>query len=126
MHKIDDLYTFIVSDYYATGEGRTVSLLITRAYPRTDDYEEQPETIYTEGKYHFNPGVMKNGPAFRALREFAEKFDGFYARGAEVLTWENFNKRYGTYLPPFTEKIMTAEDGPGNFNLHLQLHMNFS
>ena len=126
MHNIDDLYTFVASDYYATGEGRTVSLLITRAYPRTDDYEVEPETIYSEGKYHFNPGVMKNGPAFRALREFAEKFDGFYARGAEVLTWENFKERYENYLPIFAEKIMTAEDGPGNFNLHLQLHMNFS
>lgn len=126
MNKADELYTFVVSDYYATGEGRTVSLLITRAYPRTEDYEVPPETIYTEGKYHFNPGVLKHGPAFRALREFAETFGGWYARGAEVLSWEEMKRRFGSYLPAFTENVVMSDDGPGNFNLHLQSHMNFS
>ena len=113
--ETEELYQYIACDYYATGEGRTVCLLITRAYPRTDDYETgetKPE--------------VKNSAKFRAAREFTEEFGGWYAHGAETLTREEFLKRFGNHLPPHTEKILTGDDGPGNFNLKLQIHMNYS
>jgi hypothetical protein len=112
----NDLYQYIACDYYATGEGRTVCLLITRAYPHSDDYDQNFE--------------IKQGhtPKVRAAREFAEHFGGYYLQGAENLSREEFLKRFGNHLPPYTEKILSPDpgEGPGNFNLKLQIHMNFS
>jgi len=114
----EELYQFMACDYYATGEGRTVSLLITRAYPHTDDYED----VMT--------GNLKPGHTakVRAAREFRDAFGGWYLQGAENLSREEFLRRFGNHLPPYTEKILNPEpgDGPGNFNLKLQIHMNFS
>ena len=118
----EELYQFLACDYFATGEGRTVMLLITRAYPRGDDYETLGDVV--DGK--FVPGTLKNSAKFRAAREFADEFGGYYLQGAENLSREEFLKRFGNHLPPYTEKILNSEDGPGNFNLKLQIHMNYS
>lgn len=122
----DDLYCFVACHYYATGEGSTISLLITRAYPRHDDYEVPPETVYTDGKYHINPGVVKVGPGFRAIRQFAETFDSFIARGAELYNYESFMAKYGHHLPEYMKKNLTSDDPPGNLNYFSQIHLNFS
>ena len=94
------------------------------AYPRTDDYETPSD--FVDGK--FVPGTLKNSAKFRAAREFAEEFGGYYLQGAENLSREEFLKRFGNHLPPYAEKILSPEpgEGPGNFNLKLQIHMNFS
>lgn len=126
MNKLDELYTFVASDYYATGEGVTKCLLITRAYPRSDDYEVQPETVYTDGKYHFNPGILKNGPGFRGLREFAEEFGGWYARGASIYSHEEFMKKFEAYIPKVVTNLLNDPAQPGNFHFKTQIHMNFS
>ena len=120
----EELYQFMACDYFATGEGRTVCLLITRAYPRTIDYETQGGIV--NGVWV--PGTLKNSAKFRAAREFAEEFDGYFLQGAENLSREEFLRRFGNHLPPYTEKILNPEpgEGPGNFNLKLQIHMNFS
>lgn len=120
----DELYQFVASDYYATGEGRTVCLLITRAYPRSEDYAT--ESRFEDGM--FIPGELANSAKFRAAREFTEEFGSYFAQGAENLPREEFLKRFGNHLPPYTEKILNPEpgEGPGNFNLKLQIHMNFS
>ena len=113
----EELYQFVAADYYATGEGRTVCLLITRAYPHVDDYE---------GTY---PNTVElNTPEFRAAREFVEHFDSFYARGAENLPREDFLRRFGHYLPEYAHKILNAkgDERPGNFNFKQSLHLNFS
>ena len=122
--KTEELYQFLVCDYYATGEGRTVCLLITRAYARSDDYETPGD--FVDGK--FVPGTLKNSAKFRAAREFSEEFGGYYLQGAENLTREEFLKRFGNHLPPYIDKMLNPEpgEGPGNFNLKLQIHMNFS
>ena len=118
----DELYQFLACDYFATGEGRTVMLLITRAYARSEDYETHGDIV--DGK--FVPGTLKNSAKFRAAREFADEFGGYYLQGAENLSREEFLKRFGNHLPPYSEKILNSEDGPGNFNLKLQIHMNYS
>jgi hypothetical protein len=112
----DELYQFLACDYYATGEGRTLCLLITRAYPRNEDYDENFEI------------KQSHTPKVRAAREFADEFGGYYLQGAENLSREEFLKRFGNHLPPYTEKILNPEagEGPGNFNLKLQIHLNFS
>ncbi len=112
----DELYQFLACDYYATGEGRTVCLLITRAYPHTDDYDQNFE--------------IKQGhtPKVRAAREFAEHFGGYYLQGAENLSRAEFVKRFGHLLPEFAHKLLDAagNDRPGNFNFAQQFHFNFS
>ena len=120
----DELYQYLACDYFGTGEGSTVCLLITRAYPRSEDYETHGD--FVDGK--FVPGTLKNSAKFRAAREFVEEFGGWYARGAENLTREEFLKRFGNHLPPYIDKMLNPEpgEGPGNFNLKLQIHMNFS
>jgi len=115
----DELYQFLVCDYYATGEGRTVCLLITRAYPRADDYEERMG------------GVLKKGRTLKviAAREFVEEFGGWLARGAENLSRDEFLKRYGHHLPDYVKNnILELEgnDRPGNFHFVQRLHLNFS
>lgn len=122
----DDLYSFVSCDYYATGEGTTRCFLITRAYPRTEDYEVPPETVYTDGKYHFNPGVVKLGAGLRAIREFAEVFGSFYARGAQLHTYEEFMTKFGHHLPAYLQKNLTADPPPGNLNYFSSIHLNFS
>jgi len=113
----EELYQYLACDYFATGEGRTISLLITRAYPRADDYETgetKPE--------------VKNSAKFRAAREFSEKFGGWYLQGAENLPREEFLQRFGNHLPEYMTKLLNAEgeDRPGNLNFSTQIHMNFS
>ena len=126
MNKLDELYSFVASDYYATGEGVTKCLLITRAYPRDEDYEVKPETVYIDGKYHFNPGVVKFGPGFRAIREFNELFGGFYGRGAQLYAYEEFMKKFEAYIPKVVVNLLSDPSQPGNFHWHTEVHMNFS
>jgi hypothetical protein len=122
----EELYQYIACDYYATGEGRTVCLLITRAYPHANDYETHGN--YTDGVY--TPPVMKAGHTdkVRAAREFAEKFDSWYLQGAENLPRDEFLQRFGHLLPEFAHKLLDAEgnDRPSNFNFAQQFHLNFS
>lgn len=122
----DELYQFLACDYFATGEGRTVCLLITRAYPHTDDYETRGN--FDNGVY--TPGTLKKGISDKtiAAREFAENFGGYYLQGAENLPREEFLKQFGHLLPEFVHKLLAAEgtDRPGNFNFAQQFHFNFS
>lgn len=101
---------FLVSNYFATGEGNSVCLLVTKAYPRKEDYLED--------------GELANSAEFRAAREFIEQFGGFYAMGVENLPKEEFFKKYKQYLPSFLERLV--EEGAGNINYSMKFHLNFS
>lgn len=103
-----DLYHYLVSDYSATGEGRTVAILITRAFTRTPD-----ETKTTT-------------PEERAKREFKEYFGGWMAHGVEHLSKEDFMKRYASYLPELTRNMINSDDQPFNLNFRQEFHFNFS
>ncbi len=108
------MYQIIVSDYGATGEGRTVCILITRAYPMTSDYNEK--------------GELKNNAKFRAIREFTEVFDSFWVNFAENITTEQLLENYKVFLPDMVIKVLTAGETsiPGNFHYTQQLHVNYS
>lgn len=122
----EELYQFLACDYYATGEGRTISLLITRAYPCTDDYETYGNYNSETGKY--TPPTFKKGHTakVRAAREFSEKFGSWYLQGAENLPREQFLQRFGNHLPPYIDKILNDPEQPGNLNFSTQIHLNFS
>lgn len=111
-------YYYIVSDNFATGEGRTVSILITRAYAGREDRDEN---------YNLKP---ESTPEFRAMREFIDKFGAWVATLATPITKEDLLKSYKHYLPEYAIKIITDDSDsnlhPGNFNYSATLHVNFS
>lgn len=117
--KTDNLQ-FIGGQYFATGEGSTIMILITRAYPRQDDYST-PST-FEDGK--FTPGVLGNTAKFRAAREFVEKYGGYMAQVGENLPRAEFLEKYGRWVP---EPVLKALDSDsGNLNYSAEFHINFS
>jgi len=124
MDKEDHLY-YIAAKYFATGEGNTVMTLITRAYPCKDDYVEE-SYVSEDGKWHFNDDTKNTGEE-RALREFIDEFDGYFAQGAEILSREEFFHRYSKYVPEIVYKITDPETGqPSGFVWKGMLYLNFS
>jgi hypothetical protein len=116
---------YMVADYSATGEGRTISILITRAYPREEDWITFPKFEKDEnGKYYKIEGVLKCTHEEIALREFTRTFDAWTAIGVEFLSKEDFIKKAGKYLSDLV--IKTIDEPAGNFHYHSQFHINYS
>lgn len=111
-----ELYQFIACEYYATGEGMTTCLLITRAYPKKEDYEE-PFT-----------GKLKEDhtPKVIAAREFIEEFGSWIAYGAENMPRQEFFRKYSTRIPKYVKNLFDSEETPGNFRFAQSTHINFS
>jgi hypothetical protein len=119
-----DMYKFVVADYCATGEGRTICMLITRAYPQQNDYVRE-SYFDDEGKWHYE-SETKNTPDARALREFVVRFGGFIAQGAELLDRETFLVKHGNMLPEIVKRMLSTADQPGNMSFSQEFHVNFS
>lgn len=115
-----DLYQFVACDYFATGEGRTICLLITRAYPNSEDWEERPnsENNWT-GKLKYSKNII-------AARLFIEKFGTYFAQYAENIPKEEFLEKYSRHLPDIVLKLLNSEDQPGNLLYSQEFHFNFS
>lgn len=123
----DDMYVYVAGDYMATGEGRTIMLMVTRAYPRKEDYAVQPDfNVREDGVWEYVPGQLKGSRDDIALREFAERFGDWFGRCGEVVSKEDFFKRYDAMLPPFVRKMVDGPDHPGNFKWVTECHYNFS
>jgi len=110
----DSKYLYLVSTYYATGEGTTVCLLMTQAEPCED--EDFCDTI--PNKYD-NPVTTKQ---YRAVREFSEKFDKYYLDCAEFLPKQEFFNTYSNHIP---QSLKNLRDTPGQKSYHSELHVNF-
>ena len=108
----DDPWMFMVSDYCATGEGRTVCLMMTQANPNW------PEDFVNSENY-----VPSTKKEYRARRNFKEKFGDWYANGVEFITREQFFNRYSLFLP---QKLVNLKDKSCSIEYHSQLHFNFS
>lgn len=121
----EDRLQYIVSDNFATGEGRTISMMISLPYPTDEDYEVKPRI--TED-WQYIPGVLKNSLKIIAARRFVEKFGSWEAACAENLSREDFMSRYGHMVPDAVKKLSDPEskDLPPNIQWHQQLHFNFS
>jgi hypothetical protein len=123
---MSDPYVFLAIDYFATGEGRSIFLLVTRAYPRREDYEVPPTW---DTKTGWSPGVLKSTRTDIALREMRDKgCDPYFMEGVEELKREEFLTKYQSVLPEAVINILneTGKDAPGNFNYYVQLHFNYS
>lgn len=125
---VEDKLQFLVSDNFATGEGRTISILITRAYPRSEDYGESKSHMNADGSFHFEMPDLKEGvtPRVIALREFIELFGNWNAQIAENLSREEFLDRYGHHLPAYGKTMLQDADDSGNFKYSSQYHVNYS
>jgi hypothetical protein len=122
----EDPNVYVACDYSATGEGRSIMILITRANVRRDlgDYEVEPS--FDENGY--NPGVLKTTAEQRAMREFSEKFSSYFAMGAEVLDRNEFFHRYENHVPAYVYKLtdVNGEHIPPGFNFYTSIHFNYS
>lgn len=118
-----ELYQFIACDYYATGEGRTIMLLITRAYPRKEDYAT--DSYFDDTGFHLGELKENHTPKVIAAREFIEQFGGYFAQGAENLPRDEFLTRYGHHLPEYIKKILVDPDQPGNLHFTQEFHFNY-
>lgn len=117
---------YLVSDYFATGEGRTISIMVGYNPPRVGrDYKVEPS--YDLATNTYNPGELLHSLETIALNDFTDKFGAWLAYGMESLTREEFIRRYGSYVPKHVLDFTDPEKDPaGHFTYHSQLHVNFS
>jgi len=105
-------YIYVVSDYFGTGDGASKALLVTRAYPSAEDLDENYEPKY--------------GKHVVATNQFREIFGSFLSHGAEVISKDDFLKRYDQFIPDFTKRVINGEvETPGNFKWFGEMHINY-
>jgi hypothetical protein len=107
----DDYWIYMYSEYFATGEGQTVSLMVTQAVPRGDDYS-------TENKYE-----TVNSKAYRAVREFHKEFGTWELYGLRFFPKQEFYTQCAYFIPPVMMKLSSAKCYK---HFHTQVHYNFS
>jgi hypothetical protein len=110
---------YLICDYFATGEGRTISILITMAYPKNEDYEEKPSD--KNGWV----GVLNKTHSEIAKREFIERFGDWFAIGCDEIEQDELLEKYSSLLPQAALNIINAERKP-SFSFFQQLHFNYS
>lgn len=93
---------YLVSDYSATGEGRTVSVMITPIYSK----EGEARKIYIKDT-------------------FEGQFGDWFGLGVEELSKHEFEERYLWIMPEFVYTLI-SEDQPPGFHWFSQVHFNFS
>lgn len=129
MTQIEDRFHYLAADYSATGEGRTISLMITLLEPSDSEYSRKPSVTQGEdGKWKLDPGELSATNTEILTRQFAERFDEWWAVGMEVLTRADFFARFDNYVPKMAREMSREVVGeiPGNFAWHAQLHFNYS
>lgn len=93
---------YLVSDYYATGEGRTISIMIT---PTSREGEDRD----------------------RYLKDtFEGQFGEWFANGLEEFSKHDFESRYANFLPEIVYDILAADYPPAYIHWFGQIHYNFS
>jgi hypothetical protein len=120
---------FMVSNYAATGEGHTMSILITTLSPsRRGEHQDWQRTPYIgvgeDGVPRYVPGVLAVTPREILTRQFADKFGDYFAIGIEFLDWDEMKSDYSEYLPTLLVQQVDRNDAVLDF--HTQLHYNYS
>ena len=118
----EELNHYAAIDYSATGEGRTVCLLITRAYPRKDDWEILPSS---ENGWE---GKLKGDSKEIVARQMREHAGDYFSIGTEHLDREEFLRRYGHLIPEMVKNMSDKDQADQPFNLHFfqRFHFNYS
>lgn len=121
---------YLVSDYFATGEGRCISMMITPVEYTDDDYEINPTwTTDPDNGWTYNEGKLNEGITETVVltRKFVKEFDSWYGRGLEILSREEFLKRYPNVIPEAVKDLTDPSKGriPA-FYWKQQVYFNFS
>lgn len=121
----EDRLHYMFCDYMATGEGRTISLMICMPYPKPEDYEAQPRI---DEQWQYVPGTLKTSYSDIAARRFRETFGDYMAIGIEHASRDEFIKHWGKFIPESVQRLTDPDekDPPGNVQWHMQFHFNFS
>jgi hypothetical protein len=112
-HKEDPYWIYMIADYFGTGEGQTVSLMVTQANARGDDY-------LPDGPDRYKP---VNTKAYRAVREFHKEFGTWQLYGLRFLSKEAFYSECVYYIPPVMMKLSNAKCYK---RFYTEVHYNFS
>lgn len=103
-------WRFLINDYHSTGEGRTISLLITQALPgMAEDFDVE-----------YNGYGTVTTKEYRAIREFYKIFGEWDSRGVEFLPENHFFGIYSNCLPPLLQNIKDDH----YYEFHSQFHFN--
>ena len=108
---VDEHWVYMVSEYFGTGEGQTVCIMMTQANARGDDF--------AEGNFY----VPVNSKQYRAVREFHQQFGTWHLHGLRFLSKEDFFSEYSYYIPPVMMKLSNKSCFK---DFYTRVHYNFS
>jgi len=110
---VDEYWVYMVSEYFGTGEGQTVCVMMTQANPgHAEDFETSTN--------RYVPCTTKQ---YRAVRAFHEQFGTWYLHGLRFLSKEDFFSEYSYYIPPAMMKLSNKSCYK---DFHTHVHYNFS
>jgi hypothetical protein len=113
---------YMFCDYYATGEGHNICVLVTSLNPRPQDWERAPSWVLGQG---YDEGVLRSSVEHVLARQFSEEFDSWFARGMDILERDAFLEKAKPYLPDVVINTI-ARGGFGGFNYKAQYYVNYS
>lgn len=108
----DEYWRFMIADEYSTGNGRTLSVLMSQALP------SYPEDFDDEHKY--TPITTQE---YRAVREFHKYFGTYSLFGIKFVSREDFFEKYANLLPP---ALVDLKNKQCYLHYHGELHFNFA
>ena len=108
---VDEHWVYMIGEYYGTGEGQTVCIMMTQATPYGDDFSG-------ENRY-----VPINSKQYRAVRKFHEEFGTWMLYGLRFLSKEDFFSEYSYYIPPAIMKLLNKSCFK---DFYTRVHYNFS
>ena len=106
-----EYWRFIVSEYYGTGNGETICIMVTQGSTEPEDFTE-------DSKY-----TPINSIEYRCVREFHKHFGTWMLHGIEFLSKEDFFKKYSIFLP---QALVNLKNQQCYMHYHSELHFNFS
>jgi len=110
---VDEHWVYMVSEYFGTGEGQTVCIMMTQAFPgHPEDFET------STNKY-----VACTTQQYRAVRAFHEQFGTWHLHGLRFLSKEDFFSEYSYYIPPAMMKLLNRSCFK---DFYTRVHYNFS
>jgi hypothetical protein len=110
---MSEYWVYMVSEYFGTGEGQTVCVMMTQANPgHPEDFET------STNKY-----VACTTKQYRAVRAFHEQFGTWHLHGLRFLSKEDFFTECAYYIPPVMMKLSNKNCFK---EFHTKVHYNFS
>ena len=110
---MSEYWVYMVSEYFGTGEGQTVCIMMTQANPG------HPEDFETST----NRYVACTTKQYRAVRAFHEQFGTWHLHGLRFLSKEDFFSEYSYYIPPVMMKLSNKSCYK---EFYTKVHYNFS